>query len=84
MILEEGNMITLADGFNYGLLLETILNNESYFLAVQLTEQEQPTDVFKVLKEIEKDDKTYVMEEKDPLILNKLIEDYLILAEDVK
>ena len=84
MILEEGNMITLADGFNYGLLLETILNNESYFLAVQLTEQEQPTDVFKVLKEIEKDDKTYVMEEKDPLILNKLIEDDLILAEDVK
>ena len=84
MILEEGNMITLADGFNYGLLLETILNNESYFLAVQLTEQEQPTDVFKVLKEIEKDDKTYVIEEKDPFILNKLIEDYLILAEDVE
>lgn len=84
MMLKEGNMITLQDGFSYGLLLETVLKEESYFLAVQLTSNEEPTDVFKVLKEMEKDDKTYVVEEKDPFILNKLIEDYLLLAEDVE
>lgn len=82
MILEEGNIITLEDNLEYGLLLEAIIDDQSYFLAVKLDENEQATDVFKVLKEIKEDDDTFVEEETDPLILNKVLEQYTILAED--
>lgn len=82
MILEEGNIITLEDNLEYGLLLETIIDDKSYFLAVELDENEQATDVFKVLKEIKENDDTLVEEETDPLILNKVLEQYTILSED--
>lgn len=82
MILEEGNIITLEDNLEYGLLLEAIIDDQSYFLAVKLDENEQATDVFKVLKEIKEDDDTFVEEETDPLILNKVLEQYTILSED--
>lgn len=82
MILEEGNIITLEDNLEYGLLLEAIIDDKSYFLAVELDENEQATDVFKVLKEIKEDDDTLVEEETDPLILNKVLEQYTILSED--
>lgn len=82
MILEEGNIITLEDNLEYGLLLEAIIDDKSYFLAVELDENEQATDVFKVLKEIKENDDTLVEEETDPLILNKVLEQYTILSED--
>lgn len=82
MILEEGNIITLEDNLEYGLLLEAIIDDKSYFLAVKLDENEQATDVFKVLKEIKENDDTLVEEETDPLILNKVLEQYTILSED--
>lgn len=81
-MLKEGNMITLADGVNYGLLIETTFKEENYFLSVRLTEKEEPTNDFKVLKEIKKDEKTFVIEEKDPFILAKLIEEYRIIAQE--
>lgn len=80
--MEVDNIITLADGKEYGLLLESDLNNNTYFLAVQLDKTEQPTNKYKVLKKIEKEGKTFVVEETDPIILNSLLEDFSLQADD--
>ena len=83
-MLEEGIIITLEDNENYGLLLEGIIEEKSYFLALKLKENAETTDEYKVLKELEEKDGIYVVEEKDPLILNRLIEQYTIISEEDK
>ena len=70
------DIITLADDSNYGILLETELDDNVYYLVVELDEDEQPKNSFKVLKEINENGKTFVKEEIDPIILNKLLDDY--------
>ena len=75
--------ITLSNGETYGLLLDSQLNDANYFLAVLLKDREEPTDKFKVLKEITRDGETFVSEETDPLILQKLLDDYQEQAEDL-
>lgn len=75
--------ITLSNGETYGLLLDSQLDNANYFLAVLLKDGEEPTDKFKVLKEINRNGEVFVSEETDPLILQKLLEDYYDQAEDL-
>ena len=75
--------ITLSNGDVYGLLLDSKIDNDNYFLAVLLKDGEEPTDKFKVLKEINRNGETFVSEEKDPLILQNLLEDYYEQAEDL-
>lgn len=75
--------ITLSNGETYGLLLDSQLNDANYFLAVLLKDREEPTDKFKVLKEITRDGETFVSEETDPLILQKLLDDYQEQLEDL-
>ena len=70
------DIITLADDSNYGILLETKLDDSVYYLVVELDEDEQPKNSFKVLKEINENGKPFVKEEIDPIILNKLLDDY--------
>lgn len=74
--MKVDDIITLKDGRNYGLLLEASIDNNNYFLAVQLDEKEEPTNIYKVLKEIKKEGKIFVIEEKDPLVLNELLEEF--------
>ena len=69
-------MITLENGESYGLLLESILDNGKYFLAVLLDNQEEPTNEFKVFKEISINGDISVTIEDDVEILEKLIKDY--------
>ena len=75
-MLDVDTMITLEDGLNYGLLLDAMINDENYFLAVELDEKEEATDKYKVLKEINENNETYVVEEEDPRILAKLLEEF--------
>ena len=75
-------VITLQNGCNYGLLLKSNLDGGIYFLAVQLNNNDEPTDNYKVLKEIKDNDELFVVEEKDPLILYKLLEDYRVQSEN--
>lgn len=82
--MKVDEVITLEDGLEYGLLLESILDNNKYFLAVLLKDGEEPTDTFKVLKEVIKDGKIYALVENDPLILSKLLEDYYLQADDME
>ena len=81
-MLEVDTMITLEDGLNYGLLIDAMINDENYFLAVELDENEEATDKYKVLKEQISGNDTYVVEEEDPVILAKLMEEFSEQLED--
>ena len=74
MIKDE--IITLEDNSMYGLLLESKLDNHNYYLVVEVDEDENPLNNFKVLKEIEENGDTLVIEETDPFILNMLVNKY--------
>lgn len=75
-------VITLKDNRKYLLLLESDLDLEGYFLAVQLDEKEEPMNTYAVLQDIEKDDKHFVKKIEDPGILNQLLEDYRIQYDE--
>ncbi len=81
--MKIGDKITLADGKEFGLLLDSVMDDSRYFLGVLLDSKEEPTDKFQVFKEIVKDNKFYVITEKNPLILNTLLEDYNLQLEDI-
>lgn len=74
--MEIDNVITLKSGKKYLLLLESELDLNSYFLAVQLDEHEEPTNNYVVFQEIEKDGKSFAQKISDTFILNQLLEDY--------
>ena len=59
-----------------------MINDENYFLAVELDKDEEPTDRYKVLKELEENRETYVIEEENPLILAKLVEEFSEQMDD--
>ncbi len=76
-------MITLANNISYGLLLKGSFGSENYFLAVQLDDNEEPTDKYEVLKEINEDGEISVLIEKDPLVLNELLKQYKQMYESL-
>lgn len=80
--MSEDKMIILADDTKYGILLESELTENTYYLAVLLNEQEEPTQNFAVLEEIKKDGQEYVQKINDPLILNELLEDFNLQYEE--
>lgn len=81
--MQVDEMITLENGKKYGLLLESELENNKYFLAVMVDDNEEPLNDFKVFKEMVKNNETFVLEEKDPLILDKLLEEYYLELDEV-
>ena len=78
------NIISLENGKDYGLLLESVIDDVRYFLAVLVDKEEKPLDVYMVLEEVVEDDETYVQKINDPLILNQLMEDYSLQLEDLE
>lgn len=80
--MKVDHVITLDDGEKYLLLLEDEVKEEDYFLSVQLDKNNEPTDKYIVLKEIKENGKIYVEEEKNPLILNELLNDYQVQYQD--
>lgn len=82
--MKVDEIITLEDGKSYGLLLESKQNGFKYFLSVMLNEKEEPTDSFKVFKEINENNEIAVIEEENPIILKKLVEDYYAQLEDIE
>lgn len=77
-----GEMITLSNKNSYGLLLDAVLNDNKYFLAVLLNEREEPTEKYVVLKEEIDGENISVIEENDIVILSKLLDDYGLQLED--
>ena len=78
------NIISLENGKDYGLLLESVIDDVRYFLAVLVDKEEKPLDEYIVLEEVVEDDETYVQKINDPLILNQLMEDYSLQLEDLE
>lgn len=74
--MREDTVITLEDGKEYLLLLESETTKESYFLAVVLDANNNPTTTYAVLEEVDKDGELYVEKVNDPIILNQLLADY--------
>ncbi len=81
--MKVDEIITLANNQKYGLLLESELTEEDYFLAVLLNEKEEPTNTFAVFEQIIKDGKIFTKKIKDPFILNQLINDFRLQQEDL-
>lgn len=69
-------VITLANNKNYLLLLKSEMTDDNYFLAVLLDENNEPTNVYAVLKEVIKNGEIYSQKINNPLVLNQLLEDY--------
>ena len=78
------DIISLENGKDYGLLLESVIDDVRYFLAVLVDKEEKPLDEYIVLEEVVEDDETYVRKINDPLILNQLMEDYSLQLEDLE
>lgn len=78
------DIISLENGKDYGLLLESVIDDVKYFLAVLVDKEEKPLDEYIVLEEVVEDDETYVQKINDPLILNQLMEDYSLQLEDLE
>lgn len=75
-MMNVDEMITLVNNVSYGLLLKASLDEDNYFLAVQLDSNEEPTDKYEVLKEVNDQGEISVLIERDPLILNELLKQY--------
>lgn len=78
------DIISLENGKDYGLLLESVIDDVRYFLAVLVDKEEKPLDEYIVLEEVVEDDETYVQKINDPLILNQLMENYSLQLEDLE
>ena len=68
-------VIELENGFDYLLLLKSTLDGANYFLAVRI-ENNEPTNDYKVLKEHIENGETFIQEVKNPITLNKLLDEY--------
>lgn len=80
--MKVDEIIDLENGTSYLLLLDSKINNNNYFLAVRLDENEEPTNDYIVLKEINENNETYTQKVTDPIILSKLIEEYSLDYEE--
>lgn len=81
--MKVDTVIKLKENNKYLLLLESELDLDGYFLAVQLDEKDEPTKNYAVLQEVEKDGKTFVKKIEDPIIMNKLLEDYQLQYDEM-
>lgn len=81
-------IITLGNNIEYLLLDEQILDNKKYFYAVALDKNEKLTNDYKILEEIQKDNKFFLEEVKDRKILELLItlftKNYLESVENIE
>ena len=69
--MKVNTVITLENDLNVLLIDKAMYDNNDYFLAILLDENEEPTEESVILKEIVSVDGTYVEKEEDP---NKLAE----------
>lgn len=74
--MKVDEIIDLENGKSYILLLDSVIDNIKYFLAVGLNEKDEPNNDYIVLKEITENTEIYIQKVTDPVILSKLINDY--------
>lgn len=66
-------VLTLRNGKKYVVLNQAIYRQENYFFVVGVTDDEEDlTDEFRIVQEVEKDGKKFVKDIHDPQLLNLL------------
>lgn len=66
-------VLTLRNGKKYVVLNQAIYKQENYFFVVGVTDDEEDlTDEFRIVQEVEKDGKKFVKDIHDPQLLNLL------------
>ncbi len=74
-------IMTLKDGKKYIILNQAIYKEKNYYLAVRITDNgEDVTDEFRIIEEIDKDNKKYIRDVKDEKMI-QLLSKYLQPAE---
>ena len=71
--MQVDSVITLEDGINCLLLEKAEYADNSYFMAVVLTEQDEPTKDYMIFKEVDLPDGKYVEKVKDTTLLTQLL-----------
>ncbi|MEG1506805.1 MAG: hypothetical protein RR478_04855 [Bacilli bacterium] len=71
--MKVDGVITLEGNINCLLLDKANYNNDNYFLAVVLDDEEEPTEDYVVLKEIIENEETYVLRETNEDVLAELL-----------
>lgn len=66
-------IITLDNNIEYVLLDEQVLDNKKYFYAVAIDKNEEPTNDYVILEEVQENNKFYVKEVKDKDMLGLLV-----------
>ncbi len=81
--MEIDTVIKLKNGKKYLLLMESELDLVGYYLAILLDDNNEPTNTYTVLEEVNNNGKMSVKTITDTLILNKLLEDYQLQYDDL-
>lgn len=75
---KTNQVLSLGEHENYYIIRQALYKGTTYYLAAELTEDEEDfTDVFKFFERVDKDGKTFVKEVKDQSILE-------VLAKNIK
>ena len=74
--MKVDTVMTLKNGENYLLLLESEETEKDYFLAVLLDEKNEPTDKYEIFEQKIKDGKILTRKVKDPFLIQTLLEDF--------
>lgn len=74
--MNVNEIIELENNTSFLLLLNSKIDNDNYFLAVRLENDETPTQEYIVLKEVIKNNEIFTQKVKDPIILNKLLAEF--------
>lgn len=73
--MKTDTVVTLDNNENYLLLLKSEINNESYFLAVLLYNND-PSNKYFILKEVIKEKETFIQKVSNPILMSRLLEEY--------
>ena len=74
--MNVNEIIELENNTSFLLLLNSKIDNDNYFLAVRLENDETPTQEYIVLKEVIKNNEICTQKVKDSIILNKLLAEF--------
>ena len=80
--MEKDTIITLEDNEKYVLLDKVELENANYFLALQLTEDEQPTRHYEIFEEEIEDGESYMDIVEDQTLKETLMVNFTLNYEE--
>lgn len=80
--MEKDTIITLEDNEKYVLLDKVEVENTSYFLALKLTEDEEPTREYELFEEEIEDGDSYMSIVEDPTLKEALMVNFTLNYEE--